>query len=672
MVGELGGEEEEYYDDDDLELELYRVHLSRDAATASFGLTLEVLDDGVIEVTEVDASSLASECSVHPGDELVGCAGTLATAGIEQIMAAVADLEAAGATEIPWTFRGPGFEDELLELREMEGELQVSLANEPAKRANLAKRAEIANVISDVQDQIDELARHAEFRALARVSAEEVMAAAEEVLSGEDGPEEEEEEEEGPGAAWLDENQPENLGLGALHALHSSPDPPSPPPASAPTATEAVLTLTPLLPDDGDATVTLRGEDAEVVAGRGWHHLPNDNKIPRKHVRVWWSAQAGSWQAQTLGKSSAFVERRSAMMKIPRDPEEFELIEGDVLHFRRRDTTHPMKVSIPAGMPAGMPAVPAAAAAAAAEPPPPARPATSVPPPVRPVPETPPPRVPHTPVPATPPPVPVSAPPVPVSAPPSVASVKSPGQSAAAPRRAGQGTGVHGSRTASPTTAKQPALAARAVETVDSQGVQEHFAGLSKAELLRLLVVAAERHPDLVGVWDSMGGELRPVGLAQEKAVGSSGAEPAAAAAFEVKADAEERLRRLREAQARLQRPKSAGRAPRQTPAGASTPTGPAAVPAPPGGPWALSPPETQFVMPSAAERRVAFDRMDVNGNGGLSLAEIDKAIIELYPAFNHKPALMRAYKAADRDDSGFITRRVRAHSIRPLGVSSS
>ena len=53
-----------------------------------------------------------------------------------------------------------------------------------------------------------------------------------------------------------------------------------------------------------------------------------------------------------------------------------------------------------------------------------------------------------------------------------------------------------------------------------------------------------------------------------------------------------------------------------------------------------------------------AFDRMDSNGNGGLSLAEIDKAVIELYPGYDHKPALMRAYKAADVSGDGFIGRR--------------
>ena len=37
---------------------------------------------------------------------------------------------------------------------------------------------------------------------------------------------------------------------------------------------------------------------------------------------------------------------------------------------------------------------------------------------------------------------------------------------------------------------------------------------------------------------------------------------------------------------------------------------------------------------------------MDYNNNEVVSLAEIDKAIVELWPEFDHKPALMRAYKA--------------------------
>lgn len=38
--------------------------------------------------------------------------------------------------------------------------------------------------------------------------------------------------------------------------------------------------------------------------------------------------------------------------------------------------------------------------------------------------------------------------------------------------------------------------------------------------------------------------------------------------------------------------------------------------------------------------------RADFNGNSILSLAEIDKLVVEAYPILNHKPALMRAYKA--------------------------
>jgi hypothetical protein len=62
--------------------------------------------------------------------------------------------------------------------------------------------------------------------------------------------------------------------------------------------------------------------------------------------------------------------------------------------------------------------------------------------------------------------------------------------------------------------------------------------------------------------------------------------------------------------------------------------------------------------MPTRTQRDEVFRRMDYNGNGALSLAEIDKAVVELWPEFNHKPALMRAYKAADRNGDGFIKRR--------------
>ena len=44
------------------------------------------------------------------------------------------------------------------------------------------------------------------------------------------------------------------------------------------------------------------------------------------------------------------------------------------------------------------------------------------------------------------------------------------------------------------------------------------------------------------------------------------------------------------------------------------------------------------------------FNKFD-NGNGRLSLAEIDRAIIEYYPQFGkNKRVIMRAYKAADKN----------------------
>ena len=64
------------------------------------------------------------------------------------------------------------------------------------------------------------------------------------------------------------------------------------------------------------------------------------------------------------------------------------------------------------------------------------------------------------------------------------------------------------------------------------------------------------------------------------------------------------------------------------------------------------------LIVPTKEERRQVFDRIDFNGNGILSLAEIDKAVVEIWPQFNHKKALMRAYKAADVSGDGFIGRR--------------
>ncbi|CAF4303673.1 unnamed protein product, partial [Rotaria sp. Silwood2] len=54
-------------------------------------------------------------------------------------------------------------------------------------------------------------------------------------------------------------------------------------------------------------------------------------------------------------------------------------------------------------------------------------------------------------------------------------------------------------------------------------------------------------------------------------------------------------------------------------------------------------------------ECRKLFQRFD-NGNGILSLAEIDRAIIYWYPEFGtNRQAILRAYKAADANGSGFV-----------------
>jgi len=50
---------------------------------------------------------------------------------------------------------------------------------------------------------------------------------------------------------------------------------------------------------------------------------------------------------------------------------------------------------------------------------------------------------------------------------------------------------------------------------------------------------------------------------------------------------------------------------------------------------------------------RDAWHRIDYNGNNLVSLAEIDKLVVESYPLLNHKPALMRAYKATIKAGDG-------------------
>jgi len=60
------------------------------------------------------------------------------------------------------------------------------------------------------------------------------------------------------------------------------------------------------------------------------------------------------------------------------------------------------------------------------------------------------------------------------------------------------------------------------------------------------------------------------------------------------------------------------------------------------------------------------WHKMDFNGNNIVSLAEIDKLAVEEFPVLNHKPALMRAYKAAIRSD-GDTDAWVEKHEFKKL-----
>ncbi|KAI9203016.1 uncharacterized protein BJ171DRAFT_600460 [Polychytrium aggregatum] len=61
--------------------------------------------------------------------------------------------------------------------------------------------------------------------------------------------------------------------------------------------------------------------------------------------------------------------------------------------------------------------------------------------------------------------------------------------------------------------------------------------------------------------------------------------------------------------------------------------------------------------VPTPEQVEADWKVLDFNGNGILSLAEIDKYFVERYPnSFGQdKPALMRAYKGADKSKDGFI-----------------
>lgn len=60
---------------------------------------------------------------------------------------------------------------------------------------------------------------------------------------------------------------------------------------------------------------------------------------------------------------------------------------------------------------------------------------------------------------------------------------------------------------------------------------------------------------------------------------------------------------------------------------------------------------EIQAITEDKKELKKLWTCLDFNGNGIVSLAEIDKFVIERFPLLNHKPALMRAYKKTTKKD---------------------
>jgi len=70
-------------------------------------------------------------------------------------------------------------------------------------------------------------------------------------------------------------------------------------------------------------------------------------------------------------------------------------------------------------------------------------------------------------------------------------------------------------------------------------------------------------------------------------------------------------------------------------------------------------PKKIDIEYPDAPTRKQMFKDTDMNGNGILSLAELDLAVKTKWPEFDHKRAVIRAYKLADKKGNrdGWLTR---------------
>lgn len=79
---------------------------------------------------------------------------------------------------------------------------------------------------------------------------------------------------------------------------------------------------------------------------------------------------------------------------------------------------------------------------------------------------------------------------------------------------------------------------------------------------------------------------------------------------------------------------------------------------------------QIKAIMQDNEKLKSLWVQIDWNGNKVVSLAEIDKLVVEAYPLLNHKPALMRAYKAAIRSVPGDNDDWVEMHEFKNLLAS--
>ena len=64
-----------------------------------------------------------------------------------------------------------------------------------------------------------------------------------------------------------------------------------------------------------------------------------------------------------------------------------------------------------------------------------------------------------------------------------------------------------------------------------------------------------------------------------------------------------------------------------------------------------------ELAAASTRDSSVLFRRLD-SGSGALDWAAVEQAVRELWPQFDHEPALRRAFQASDRDSNGCVGRR--------------